>query len=190
MRKSLMTFLCAALALGATVARAAEVKISGKTLTIKDNANPLKKKATFLSKDPTFTVGSLDPTTQFTFVQFSNPVTFEASTGWSMPPSLWTAKNGKFTYKDKTLTGCGDPPPCAVSSALMKNGQIKISAKSGGMNYGLFNWPPQQQLRVNLYVGGTSVCTLFPGALGKLKKDDPVKGVFSATNAEAPAACN
>ncbi len=188
MRKSLLTFLCAALALGATTARA-DVLVSGKTLTIKDNVNPLKKKATFLSKDPSFTLGTLDPTKQFTFLQLVNPVTFQASTGWSMPPTLWIAKKTSFVYKDKLLTGCGDAGPCAVYAATLKNGQIKISAKGPGMNYALFNFGTQGQLRANLYVGNTSICTLFPGTLGKLKKDDPVKGVFTATNAEAPSAC-
>jgi len=195
MRKCLLTVWCAVLALGTTVARA-DVLVAGKTLTIKDNVTPTKKKVLFLSKDPTFAVGSLDPTAQGASLTLSSRgctcfgpnQTFcfpkETSSTWLMPALGWVSKKGAFSYKDKLLANG------PVLSASIKNGQIKISAKGSQIDYGLLNFPGQAAgVRVQFVVGSTPVCALFPGAQGSVKKDDPAKGVYTAGNAEAPAAC-
>ena len=35
----------------------------------------------------------------------------------------------------------------------------------------------------------TAFCAAFPGSRGKVKNDDPVKGLFKAVGAERPAVC-
>jgi len=196
MRKSLLTFLCAALALGATVARA-DVLVSGTALIIKDNVDPAKKKAQFNSKDPTFTVGSLNPMMGGAFLTLSSRgchcygpnhticLPDQSSSSWFMPPLLWVPKKGgAFAYKDKALANG------PILNATLKNGQIKINAKGPLMDYGLLNFLGQASgIRATFTVGSTPVCALFPGTQGKVKKDDPVKGIYSASKAEAPSAC-
>lgn len=196
MRKSLLTFLCAALALGATVVRA-DVLVSGKALVIKDNVDPTKKKAQFNSKDATFTVGTLNPMMGGAFLTLSSRgchcygpnhticLPDQSSSSWFMPPLSWVPKKGgAFAYKDKLLTNG------PILNATIKNGQVKVNAKGAQMDYGILNFLGQASgIRATLTVGTTPVCALFPGTLGKVKKDDPLKGVYNAANAEAPAAC-
>jgi hypothetical protein len=196
MRKTLLPLLCAVAVTVSAIAARADVLVAGKTLTIKDNVLPIKKKAIFLSKDATFTVGSLDPTMGGAFLTLAsrgchcygpnNTICLpnQSSGSWFMPALNWTAKKGAFGYKDKTLANS------PVLAAVIKNGQIKISAKGAQMDYGILNFLGQASgIRATFTVGATPVCALFPGTLGKVKKDDPVKGVYSAGNAEAPAAC-
>jgi len=196
MRRILIPLLCA-FSLGALPTRArADVLVSGKALTIKDNVDPARKKATFLSKDPTFSAGTLDPTTGGAFLTLSSRACHcygpggtdclpnESSASWYMPSFLWTGRNGAFTYKDKLLANG------PVATATIKNGQIKVLAKGAQMDYGLLNFLGQPSgIRAALVVGTTPVCALFPGSTGVVKKDDPVKGFYSAVKAEAPAAC-
>lgn len=194
MPRFLIPLLCAVAVAGASAR--ADVLVGGKTLTIKDTVDPAKRKATFLSKDPGFVVGALDPTMGGAFLTLSsrachcfgpdntNCLPTQSSSSWYMPAFQWTPRNGAFTYKDKLLANG------PVVAATMKNGQIKVLAKGAQMDYGLRAFLGQASgIRATLTVGVTPVCALFPGLQGVVKKDDPVKGFYSALKAEPPDAC-
>jgi len=187
MHRLLIALLCAAaFSVDAPAARA-DVLIAGKLLTIKDNADPTKNKATFLSKDPT-TGGAFLTLSSRACHCFGpgNTSCFptESSSSWYMPAFQWTSRKGAFTYRDKLLANG------PVLAATIKNGQVKILAKGAQMDYGLLDFLGQSPgIRATVTIGVEPLCALFPGTQGVVKQDDPTKGQYSAVKAEAPTAC-
>ena len=188
MRCTLRTFVTTLVATGIAVsawggAVAVDTLVAGKTLIVKDSLKPNKKSVVLVVKDPTFVVAPSDPSVSGATFQLVNPP--ELSGVWQMPAGAnWKIKNGVFTYKDK------DHVNGPINVATFKPGVIKVMAKGPLVDYPLFGvLGGQGTIGVRMSIGSRNVCADFPGALGRVKKDDPVKGVFAAVDAEAPAAC-
>jgi hypothetical protein len=164
-------------------AGAADVPISGKSLTVVDNpAKPNSRKAVFKSADSTIQLGVEDPRVTGATIELVNPTPgLEQSDVFTLPASGWTPigspPNG-YRYKDAQLVNG------PVKTAIIKNGRlVKFVAKGATMSFTL-DGVPQTQIGVVATVGPTRFCASFGGTI---RKDDGRK--FRARIAVAPAAC-
>lgn len=158
-----------------------DLPVSGKKLAIKDNANTAKRKATYLSKDESFVVGAIDPTASGATLQFLGAT--QDSSIFQMPAAGWVASGTKFKYADKNAANG------PVIKAQLKDKNVKASLKGAQLDYPLIGTGPQGTIGVRFTVGATVICSVFPGSQGTTKKDDPIKGVYTAVKAEAPGVC-
>ncbi len=159
--------------------------MAGKTLALKDKANPRKRTGVFVTRDLAPGIIGLDPLVGGAEMRLFGMRTNERDT-WPMTASGWSRTKKGFRYADKT--GANGP----VTAATLARGKLAVMAKGAGLGYALLGAMPQQGIAVAVVFpgGSTAVCAAFPGAAGVLKKDNPVKGVFVAKNAEAPGTCD
>ena len=173
--------LCVAVAVPLTVHAGLEHSflISGKKLLIKDNANSAKRVAVFISTDAliSFHANGDEPTNVGMSVKVQGAC--HGSSFFYLPKTRWTEKNGKFKYKDQDIV---DGP---VKAAIAQDGLVKVVAKGSAFDFSLLGTGPQGGVAV-FVESQESIWTAFFGpGNAKIKKDDPVKGVFSAVNASA-----
>jgi hypothetical protein len=186
MRRSLV-FLLAAAVLGISgVTRAGlenSVPVSGTKLSIKDNANPAKRKLTYVAKDAAISyLGGGDAPTAGGFqLELFGSASCQSAL-WNLPHANWTEKKGKYTYRDKD--GIHGP----VVAAVAKEGFFKAKAKGAGLDFPLLGTGPQEAVAVNFYSLETVWFTVFSADNATIKKDDPVKGVFVAKDASSGGA--
>jgi hypothetical protein len=155
--------------------------ISGKKVVVKDNANPAKRKAVFVSTDPALDfTGVNNPTVSAMYVQFQGACT--GSSVFYLPTTRWTEKNGSFKYKDPEQT---DGP---VTVVVAKPGQVKVVAKGAQLDLPLIGTGPQLQMAVRVETQETSWTAFFGPNNSTIKKDDPIKGIFAAVDAAAAPA--
>ncbi len=188
MRKPMLRALIAFLVLAAGAAALwaiplVDVPVTGKKLFIKDNVKPEKRRAIYLSKDKSFSTAGMDPTVngaQFFFIGQS-PSQFRQ---FLMPAIGWTEKKkpGQFVYKDK------DQVNGPIVAAALKDGIVKVVMNGAGMTFALRGVAGGQgPITADVFVTGSSafnICTTFPGMQGKVKTNDPDKGVYLAVDAE------
>jgi hypothetical protein len=160
-----------------------DVPVSGKKLLIRDNVDATKRKAVYLSRDPTFTTAGLDPLSAGARFFLLNTTVFQVDS-FDLPAVGWTDRgNGQFRYKDKDMLYG------PIINARIKNGLVKIVAKGDQMTYTLLDGPPSGQgtISAHLVLTGRFICSVFPGMEGVVKKDDSAKGVYRVVKAEAPS---
>lgn len=188
MRKPLLRVLIASflLASGAAVLWAGlefvDVPVEGKKLLIKDNVDTTKRKALYLSKDPSFSTAGIDPTVDGAVFFLFGQSPFRID-DFDMPAAGWIEKKpGEFVYEDEDqLNG-------PIVKAKLKNGLVQVLAVGTSMTYTLLDSPDGQgPISAHVVTGDAFICTVFPGAEGTVKKNDAEKGLYLATNAEAPA---
>jgi hypothetical protein len=164
-----------------------EVFISGKKIVVKDNVDTTKRKVSFVSKDETFNATGLDPTLGGATFYLVDPFPGQQSSTFQMPAGNWSAKNGKYTYADKDLVNG------PVKKAKIKNGLVKLVLSGSEIDFPVLGVAPLGEvggvLTVTNAFDSTTICFLFPGMEGTVKKDSPTKGIYKATNAEAPDFC-
>jgi hypothetical protein len=155
-------------------------------LLLTDKTNPAKQRASFVSKDAALDTDGLDPTQTGAQLRLLGLVTTQRD-AWPLPASGWTATRKGFKYKDKAEANG------PVTAATLADGKLVVQAMGGAIAYALLGTGPQQAMAVAVVFPQQSptvaICAEFPGSEGSVKKDDPVKGVFSARRAEAPVAC-
>jgi hypothetical protein len=152
--------------------------ISGKKVVLKDNADPSKRKAIFISKDPLLTFSGINRPTDFgMYLRFSGRCL--GTSVFYLPTTHWVEKNGKFKYKDKD--GVDGP----VRTAIAKAGFVKLIAKGSQLDFPLIDTGPQGRLTVFVDTQETSWTAFFGADNSTIKKDDSEKGVFSAVDATA-----
>jgi hypothetical protein len=196
MRQPLIRVLVAAALLAAGGAAlwagvAVDVPVVGKKLFIKDHADPAKRKAMYLSKDPSFSTAGMEPDVDGAEFYLFGHSPFQVD-DFLLPASNWIEKKpGQFAYEDE------DQAHGPVTKARLADGYIKVVAKGPGMTFDLAGAPPEGQGDISVHVVTRGappthfVCSVFPGSQGKVKKNDPAKRVYLAVNAEATAlSCN
>lgn len=182
-RRLVPVLVAAAIAFSPLAARAGLENfylIGFKKLSIKDNADPNKRKLRLTSKDPqlVFTGGGDRPTDTGILLTLSSTDTCVNSGFIFLPRTHWTETgDGKFKYKDKD--GTNGP----VKSAIAKNGVFKVVANGSQLNLALIGTGPQGGFNVGLETQESAWGGLVSPLNANVKKDDPVKGVFLATNA-------
>jgi hypothetical protein len=158
--------------------------VAGKLLVLKDKADASKRSGRFLTNDSTLRTIGLDPLAGGAELRLFGPSTTQRDT-WAMPASGWSATKKGFKYVDRA--GVKGP----VTAAALTKTKLAVTANGAGLGYVLRGMGPQHGIAVAVVfpASSTAVCTVFPGATGVVKKDDPAKGIFSAMRAEAPATC-
>lgn len=173
-----------------TVPQIALRLVAGKTLKLKDNPKPTKRSATIVAADASFTVAGLDPTQGGAEVRLFGPDTGERD-AWPLPQAGWRVKGKRakriFKYVDKARVNG------PVTAAALADGKIAVTASGAGIGYTLRGTGPQHEIAMAIVFPRSSptqaACAEFPGTMGTVAKDDPVKGIFAATKANAPTTC-
>jgi hypothetical protein len=168
--------------------------VRGKLLQVADDADPTKRKITFVSNDPGIdtTAGTgVDPVANGASLQLFNAAGSGESVCFALPGAGngWVRK-GKaptpsYAYKD----AAGTAGPC--KTAKVKHGkllQVVCAAKSQPIGYTL-DEPTQGALAVRFTSGATTYCATFGGATSVDSGTNPPnpggKGKFKAKDAVA-----
>jgi hypothetical protein len=181
---SLFTLLAAGSAYAGRVE--VDVLLGARKILVKDSADTLKRRVVVLSKDENLSITGLDPTVSGAEFFLVDPFPGQLSSTFSLPSSGWTSKNGKFKYKDRNLSNG------PVKTALLKQGLLRVVLKGSAINFPVLGVAPLGEVGGVFTLPGpvtTRLCFLFPGTTGKVKKDDPVKGIYRAIKADAPFFC-
>ncbi|HEV7734637.1 MAG TPA: CocE/NonD family hydrolase [Candidatus Binatia bacterium] len=157
-------------------AHAADRLIPGRSLAM--SARSGRQQLSFTAKSPLIATNGSDPRTTGAVLAIVVADSGESAT-IDLPASRWTANGNGTAYKFKNP----DAPagPSAVKVALLKNGSLKVKARSTGIS---LNEPSQSAIGLVLTTGDTRYCALFGGII---KRNQP--GAFVAKNAPAPASC-
>jgi hypothetical protein len=156
-------------------------------LTLKDNADPTKRRMVLVSHDRQVTApiagSTADPRTADTTLEVLNPTTME-SMSLTLPSSGWVGLGTPAGSRGYKFAGTG-----VCTRAFMKGRLLKARCSGSGISFTLLDQPAQGSLAVKVSVGAPvpaqSYCLEFSGAA--VVKDE--LGVFIARRAPAPAAC-
>lgn len=171
-------------------APAAQKKVMGKKLGMKDDPDPSRAdKLVYIAKDDTLPpptrLGADDPTIQGASFIVRNPVTFESVT-YDLPALdddtvLWKVNRAGTVFRYRNPRA--PQGPSAVKTATLKAGMLKVKVQQDLQGFSL-NESQQQVLETVFVSGSTQWCSRF---------DAPTRdegGVFSASGAPAPVACD
>jgi glucose/arabinose dehydrogenase len=173
----------------AAVVIGSDALLSGKILTLRDNANPALKSMTAKSRDSTLDLGGGvgsgdDPTLHGGSLRVVSTVSGFDNT-YAMPAAAWSyigkPADGKgYKYKDPKLVNG------PVKIATLRNGKLlQAIGKGAGLGHTLSVNP--DPVSVVLQTGAKHYCTSFGTATGATTTFAGKQ--FGAKNASAPAAC-
>lgn len=151
--------------------------VAGKTLALKDDAKPTKRKATLVV---TGDVAGLDPTQGGAEVRLYGSATATRDT-WALPAAGWKMTKKGYKYTDKARANG------PITAAVLAGGKLVVKAKGPAIAFPLLGTGPQQAIATGALfpASSTALCADFTTP----KKDDPAKGIFVAHKAPAPAVC-
>jgi len=178
--RAISLLVCAAAALVASFAHAADQPISGDQLKIKTDG--VRSQIVFISKDPGFLFpGPADAPSSNGAVVEILPATV-TGISWTLPPGIgkpgWAAKTTGIPFYKFNNQSAPDGIS-VVKTGLIKQGkQIKLLARQGLAAPGAL-----QAVAVRITTGTTRNCALF--GVGTIKRDEA--GYFLAKKAPAPA---
>jgi polyhydroxybutyrate depolymerase len=160
------------------------IGVAGKTLSMKDGANPAKRKLELSVKDPALTLGSSDPPSEGARLQIYNTAGSGESACLPLPASGWKRKGAGFVYKDKQ----GANGPCKSAKLAPGKLEVSCSGKQQPLEFSL-DEASQAQVGARFESGGLLLCAGFGGNVVKDAGTASGKAQFLAKQAPAPAPC-
>jgi hypothetical protein len=170
--------MMALLASTATPAGAVDQLVPGRKLVVRVGRYG-GQKVVFVARGPGITApasGANDPTESGARLEIL--AQSGESAAFDMPASNWTTNAAGTVFKFKNASAPAGPSE--VEIAYLRNGSVKVSAKSTGIT---LDEPSQGEIGIILETGSNRYCARFGG----VRRDEP--GTFSARNAPAPASC-
>ncbi len=159
--------------------------LAGKKLSLKDGADPQKRKLELAVKDPALALdAALDPTAGGASLQVMNTSGSKEAICLSLPADGWKRKGAGFVYKDKE----GSAGPCHSAKLAAGKLEVACSGKNQPLDYSL-DEPSQGGVAARFASGPQSFCAAFGGTVQKDTGTAAGKAQFLAKSAPAPAVC-
>jgi polyhydroxybutyrate depolymerase len=162
------------------------VPVAGRQLTLKDAAEPSRRKLALALEGAALAPGpAFDPVARGASLQIHNSNGSGEQLCLPLPASGWRRKGAGFAYKDaKQLAG-----PCRSAKIAAGKLSVSCSGKRSPLEYSL-DEPSQGSLSARFASGDTTFCARFGGAVRKDQSTSAGrKATFQARAAAAPAAC-
>jgi polyhydroxybutyrate depolymerase len=160
------------------------VGVAGKALSIKDGADPAKRKLGLSVKDAALALGTSDPTVEGAQLQVYNTAGSGESVCLQLPAGGWKRKGAGFVYKDKQ----GTNGPCQSAKLAPGKLQVSCSGKRQPLGYSL-DEASQGQVGARFESGGLFLCAGFGGSVVEDTGVAVGKARFLAKQAPAPILC-
>ncbi len=171
--------------------------VAGKSLLIKDNTDPTRRKIVLSLKDPALDTSpgsGIDPATNGMRIQFYNAADGDDNVCFDLPAGEAWRQNGSstspsYSYKDSP----SQYGPCR--SVAIADGQLirmTCAGRRTPLDYSL-DENTQEAVAVRVESSGQAYCAVFGGTVSKDVGIDPSaprgKGLFKAKLAPAPGSC-